>query len=504
MEDMNIECEPRLVSKVVNILNLQEESPQFSQQNSTHTSTTSIASTDEKVVYRNERLKIQSEEGGNEKYNKAVQVKDCGYAWVVLGAMVLSNVLTAGYIKSFGIIYNSVIVQFPDTSGAEAGLMMGLLVGCRAILAPLAGALGVKFGSRISLILGTILCFVGLISSYFCTSVWQLSLTLGAMIGMGVCLIESIQVVVLSNYFEQKLSIANGFRVSGNPIGGMIYPFILYLLADELGFQALRIILGSIFLHILICAFLIRSPKVHRKIQILGTLKDFKVEASKQKEIYKILNNLTPNPPKKSERKSFEFHYLKNCVYWLFIISSIAITFSLPMVIYYIPIYGKSFGLSSGQISLLLSSQSLMDTILRIVIGFISDKNLYKKVHGFIFCLFVGSIGAFLIPFCSQQWQIYLAMLLFSTGSAGYYAFLNVVLTEQFGKTSIATTWGFARMVQGIFNFINPSLIGAIIDATDSFIAAFIFMGGGMLVSGILFLLEPLVIKITKSPIVIT
>ncbi|RXG58618.1 hypothetical protein Avbf_08555 [Armadillidium vulgare] len=120
MEDINIECEPRLVSKVVNILNLQEESPQFSQENSTHTSTTSIASTNEKVDYQNERLKNQSEEGGCEKYNKAVQVKDCGYAWVVLGAMVLSNVLTAGYIKSFGIIYNSVIVQFPDTSGAEA------------------------------------------------------------------------------------------------------------------------------------------------------------------------------------------------------------------------------------------------------------------------------------------------------------------------------------------------------------------------------------------------
>ncbi|RXG56248.1 Monocarboxylate transporter 7 [Armadillidium vulgare] len=116
-----------------------------------------------------------------QKYANVIQLKDNGYSWVVLGAMVVSNALTAGYIKSFGIIYNSVLDEFPDTSGSEAGLMMGLLVACRTTLAPFTCAMGIKFGSRISIMLGAILCFVGLILSYFCKSVWQLSLTLGGM-----------------------------------------------------------------------------------------------------------------------------------------------------------------------------------------------------------------------------------------------------------------------------------------------------------------------------------
>ncbi|KAL7638050.1 UNVERIFIED_CONTAM: hypothetical protein RMT77_011675 [Armadillidium vulgare] len=69
-----------------------------------------------------------------QKYANVIQLKDNGYSWVVLGAMVVSNALTAGYAKSFGIIYNSVLDEFPDTSGSEAGLMMGLLVACRTTL----------------------------------------------------------------------------------------------------------------------------------------------------------------------------------------------------------------------------------------------------------------------------------------------------------------------------------------------------------------------------------
>ncbi|KAB7498362.1 Monocarboxylate transporter 6, partial [Armadillidium nasatum] len=379
-----------------------------------------------------------------EKYIKAVCLKDGGYAWVVLVAMLVSNVLTAGYIKSFGMIYNSVLAEYPNTSGAEAGLMMGLLVGCRAMFAPIAGALGVRFGSRISLAVGTILCFSGLVSSYFCTSVIQLSFSLGAMIGLGLCLIESIQVVVIANFFEKKLSTANGIRVSGNPIGGMTYPFILLFLMDGVGVRASRVLLGSIFLHILICAFLIRSPKVHKRIQILSVVR--KVEELPnvtRKKIFEALYRQFPDPPKGSRSKALEFHYLKNAVYWIFILSAMTVSLSLPMVIYYIPIYCKSFGLTPTQISIILSFQSFIDTIFRLIMGFVSNKNFYKMAHGFIFCLCVGGAGILIIPLCTDLWQIYLAISLFTMGSAGNYAFLNVVLTEQFGKHSIATTWGF-------------------------------------------------------------
>ena len=54
------------------------------------------------------------------------------------------------------------------------------------------------------------------------------------------------------------------------------------------------------------------------------------------------------------------------------------------------------------------------------------------------------------------------ASLIFSLGSGGFFTSINVVLTDQFGRESIASTWGFVRMTQGLFGFIYPPLIGRI------------------------------------------
>ena len=62
------------------------------------------------------------------------QIQFVRYAWVILGAMFLSNVITAGYVKSFGLIYNAVAEVYPDSNGTMGGTMIGLLAGCRSCL----------------------------------------------------------------------------------------------------------------------------------------------------------------------------------------------------------------------------------------------------------------------------------------------------------------------------------------------------------------------------------
>ena len=56
------------------------------------------------------------------------------YAWVVAALMWISNVCTAGYIKSFGITYNALLELYPDTSAGAGSIIVGLLAGCRSLL----------------------------------------------------------------------------------------------------------------------------------------------------------------------------------------------------------------------------------------------------------------------------------------------------------------------------------------------------------------------------------
>ncbi|MCL4129661.1 UNVERIFIED_CONTAM: hypothetical protein GTU68_030861 [Idotea baltica] len=279
-------------------------------------------------------------------------------------------------------------MQYPETTAVMSGVMFSLLAGCRSLLAPLVATFISKFGNRKTTTIGTIFCFTGLISSTFCTSVYQLSITLGAMMGIGICIIESGQVVVIANYFDKKLSIANGVRVSGNPLGGICFPFVLVYFLQNFGARSTNIMLAAVFLNIFVCAALIRPLETHKKIQVIDSLKrnekEFHTNKSDNRNIYKQLMKSKPEElnPKK---RALEFHFLKMGVYWVFIFMIICVAMALPLVIFYIPIYGNSIGLTPTQNSFLLSLQSSVDILFRMTMGFLSNKKIFKIAHGFIF-----------------------------------------------------------------------------------------------------------------------
>ncbi|KAB7496813.1 hypothetical protein Anas_09650 [Armadillidium nasatum] len=61
-----------------------------------------------------------------------VKIKDSSYGWVVVFSMFMSNIMTVGYVKAFGVIYNAILDVYPDATGTMAGLMVGLLAGFRS------------------------------------------------------------------------------------------------------------------------------------------------------------------------------------------------------------------------------------------------------------------------------------------------------------------------------------------------------------------------------------
>ena len=65
-----------------------------------------------------------------------------------------------------------------------------------------------------------------------------------------------------------------------------------------------------------------------------------------------------------------------------------------------------------------------------------------------------------LTPFTNGLWTMIVAVTLFSVASGGYFATINVILIDQFGKNNVSSSWGFIRMQQGILNFIVPSILG--------------------------------------------
>lgn len=92
------------------------------------------------------------------------------------------------------------------------------------------------------------------------------------------------------------------------------------------------------------------------------------------------------------------------------------------------------------------------------------------------YSLLVGGLSCFLVTFCSTMWHLFFVSTLFTMGLATFWALINTLLVLDFGHQSIASSWGFFRMTQGITSFFYPSLLGEAELSVHVYVALYIFL----------------------------
>jgi MFS family permease len=89
---------------------------------------------------------------------------------------------------------------------------------------------------------GAVMFGGGYISASFATRIWQLYLSQGTLVGLGVGFIYVPSIAVLSQWFAKRRSVANGISAAGSGIGGLSFSFAIGAMIDNLGVSwALRI-----------------------------------------------------------------------------------------------------------------------------------------------------------------------------------------------------------------------------------------------------------------------
>uniref|UniRef100_A0A2P2I0M9 Monocarboxylate transporter 2-like n=1 Tax=Hirondellea gigas TaxID=1518452 RepID=A0A2P2I0M9_9CRUS len=422
-------------------------------------------------------------------------VRDRGYAWVTIAVMGLINMISNGYMRASGIICNAVIDTYPGISTAVTSLIIASLGTFRNILAPIVGAASEQFGYRAVMLCGALLCSAALMTAAFANNVACIVLSLGAMMGMGMSLLETPQVIVLSDYFDRRKELADSLRVAGNPIGGIILSFLFVSLHESVGIKLTFVFMSAILLQTVVPLCLIRPYHVQQKItqarksQLTKTYSnDCEREQMKKAQIIEIHKKDAGHT-----RKKFDFILFKDPIYLTYIAMIFCWGLGFPHMFYFIPMYGRSINLSPTQNSTLIAYQSTLDCINRIITGMLLNRRMFEKRHYFTGCMLVGGAGICLIPFCGGFWTMICAMTLTTFCSTGFFTCLNGLLIDQFGRDNISSSYGFIRMIQGFFCAVLPPLLGLIVDVTGSFIPSFLVMGGGVMMAGICIALQPLI-----------
>ncbi|XP_017150553.1 uncharacterized protein LOC108160830 isoform X2 [Drosophila miranda] len=190
--------------------------------------------------------------GGN------LEPPDGGYGWFIVFGAFSVQFWVAGLVKSYGVLYVEIMETFPSSTATVASWIPAILSALCLVLAPLSSALCQRFSCRAVVFVGGIFCAMGMMLSYFATSLVHLLFTFGILTGIGGGLSTTPGIVIVSQYFDTHRALANGICVSGTAAGSFILPVLIKHLVEKCGFHATLLILGGCMLHVCVSAMLYR------------------------------------------------------------------------------------------------------------------------------------------------------------------------------------------------------------------------------------------------------
>ncbi|SMR62274.1 unnamed protein product [Zymoseptoria tritici ST99CH_1E4] len=173
---------------------------------------------------------------------------DGGYAWVCVASLFLINFSTWGAVASFGVYLSYYLhtERYPDASEFEYALVGGFNFAFAMIAAPIVTRLTHHFGKFLVMAIGVALQTTGYVAAGFVSRIWQLILTQGILVGLGIGFIYVPSLPILSQWFEARRSLANGIASAGSGFGGALFAWTTGAIVDAFGLQWALCVTGLI------------------------------------------------------------------------------------------------------------------------------------------------------------------------------------------------------------------------------------------------------------------
>lgn len=285
---------------------------------------------------------------------------DGGYGWVCVAACFSVNCFTWGvvsvslwklesiyalmtrYPQTYGVFLSHFLSEdrFPEATALDFAFIGGFNFSIAMLVAPLVTIAARKFGIHVPMLMGITFLSAGHMAASFSSRVWQLYLSQGVLIGLGVGFTYIPSMAVLSQWFQKRRSLANGISTAGSGIGGLAFSFMSETVIQDISLAwAFRLTAIISCIMLLVATLLIRS------------------------------RNDTVRPYQRGFDARLLCRYdVQMLLAWAFIsmLGYITILFSLPD-------FARSLELSSSQAATIAALQSFGNAIGRPLIGISSD-----------------------------------------------------------------------------------------------------------------------------------
>ncbi|CAO3631663.1 unnamed protein product [Cunninghamella blakesleeana] len=379
--------------------------------------------------------------------------------WLVVLATFLVNFFCFGVVFAWGNyqqLYLEVYAGKTDTFRIAfvITLASAILLSSGIFFTPIIQFLGY----RGTMVFGAFLAPLGVILSSFATELWHLYLTQGMLFGIGCGLVFAPSLALPSQWFTKNRSFATGLAVSGSGIGGLAISPMSENLIASIGYRnALRVIGAMGFGILMIATSLAYSKYLPGGVQRGKVTKIVIVDTS-------IISR----------------DFILLCCYCFFI------PFGYLGPFFLTPQYVTFLGGDRSQGATLVSIMSAMNSVCRIIMGFIADR--LGKFNTMALCTFLSGLFSMVIWQFSTDINTYIAFCIVYGLMAGVFvSLLPIVIAEIVGVENIQCGIGMTYTITLFGNLLGSPLIGLLKDKYGWTIAIQ-FAGAPTILSGIILL----------------
>lgn len=473
----------------------------------------------------------------------AIGPPDGGYGWVILAVSSFCMALIVSMARIGGIVFYIVIEKF-NVTRTKASVIFVMARMCAFCAAPITGKLLQKLTYRKVFCIGGLMMSSGLILTSQANAFWQIVLTYGILLGSGMGLLLAASILIVGMYFKKRRSFAIGIYYTCGGVGSLVMPIIFGQLLEKYYFNGSILILGAVMLHPCALCMLIRQPNwlprknsksvcaaekqdlVPTTVKYIATNDENGQTNGNSKE--RAQNNGEPNencvmlalngdaqkvqvdePSTVCQKlkSSFvgmakDFAIFKDLTYVLLLLSRIGCSLAILSIVSFLPDYMKHefpVPLNDQEVANVLAMSAIGDTISRFVVGSVLDKLPWPNKYTLsMFSVIIG-----VILFCLQEAttvDTLLACVIVYGLFVGSCIVVSMVLeAELMGPKKLPIAHGVTQLIVGLLSMVFGILIGVIRDSQGSYKIAIYLVSACSVVSGLVWFMEPLLIRCTTG-----
>ena len=384
------------------------------------------------------------------------------YAWVIVGILALVQMAALSINFAGGVLVEPLADPAGDFnfSFSNIGLSFGLYYLSAAMLAPVAGWLGDRYGARNMMVLGALTyCGVMVLVAYISAS-WHLWLSFGILRGAVQAIFMVPLMAAVSSWFRRRLGLGTGILWAASGIGPAFMSPLLINLVESLSWQITFVYFGLFAgAFILLLSLLLRNKPSDMGIAPYGAQEG------------EPLGGGLSNAVERARAKVFNQHVRRTKAFWnLPAIHGLGCA-GHGIVLLFIAPFAVTKGLSFTEAAIILSILSIVSIPSRMLTPMIAERYGTKTIMAT--CLLIQGVTVGLLFFSSELWHFYAFAALFGIGFGGEWTGYLVINRQYYGNGPMGSVYGWQMSGALMGHAFVSWIAGLIVDLTGSYTAVF-------------------------------